>query len=137
MTRSISFFVSQVYVPAFLIVMISWVPFWLNPDHHARVALGVTTVLTMTTLMSNINEKFSSVSHLKSLDVYLFISFFTVFCSLIEYATVGHFEFQNQYRQWKKIQSKRSEWWRAPNRYILLIRGLIRQHISFQVNVLH
>lgn len=89
-TRFVGFYVANVYVPAFLIVVISWVSFWLDQDHHARVALGVTTVLTMTTLMSSNNEQLSKISSFKSLDIYLFVSFIMVFLSLIEYATVGY-----------------------------------------------
>ena len=41
----------QVYIPSSLIVVMSWVSFWLNRGAApARVSLGVTTVLTMTTL---------------------------------------------------------------------------------------
>ncbi|CAG2177319.1 unnamed protein product, partial [Oppiella nova] len=51
--RSLGFYLNQVYIPAFLIVVISWMPFWLDrEDTHARVGLGVTTVLTMTTLIT-------------------------------------------------------------------------------------
>ncbi|VDL68574.1 unnamed protein product [Nippostrongylus brasiliensis] len=39
-----------------LIVTISWVSFWLNREASpARVSLGVTTVLTMTTLITTTN----------------------------------------------------------------------------------
>lgn len=43
--RSIGYYMYQIYVPAFLIVVISWVPFWLDQkDNHARVGLGSTAV---------------------------------------------------------------------------------------------
>ena len=93
LSRSIGYYVSQVYIPAFLIVVISWVPFWLDRnDHHARVALGVTTVLTMTTLVTNTNSDFPKISHLKAIDIYLFTSFLMVFLALLEYANVGYYE---------------------------------------------
>lgn len=92
-TRSFGFYLYQVYVPAFLIVVISWVPFWLDrEDNHARVGLGVTTVLTMTTLTTNTNASLPKISYIKAIDIYLFMSFLMVFLSLIEYATVGFFE---------------------------------------------
>lgn len=37
----------------------------------ARVALGVTTVLTMTTLMSSTNAQLPKISYIKSIDVFL------------------------------------------------------------------
>lgn len=104
LTRAIGFYVSQVYIPSFLIVVISWVPFWLDQNHHARVALGITTVLTMTTLMTS--NKFTVISHLKSIDIYIFVSFLVVFLSLIQYATVGHVE--NRVRVAEVLRAKKS-----------------------------
>uniref|UniRef100_S4R9V1 Glycine receptor, alpha 1 n=1 Tax=Petromyzon marinus TaxID=7757 RepID=S4R9V1_PETMA len=48
--REMGFYLIQLYVPSALIVIISWVSFWINMEAApARVALGITTVLTMTT----------------------------------------------------------------------------------------
>lgn len=48
------------------------VSFWLHRNATpARVALGVTTVLTMTTLMSSTNSQLPKISYVKSIDVYL------------------------------------------------------------------
>ncbi|CAG2120057.1 unnamed protein product, partial [Medioppia subpectinata] len=91
--RSIAYYISQVYLPAFMIVVVSWLPFWLNPaDSVARVGLGITTVLTMTTLVTNTNESLPKISYTKSIDIYLGVSYALVFLALIEYAIVGHFE---------------------------------------------
>ena len=47
----------QVYVPSSLIVVMSWVSFYLDRSSApARVGLGVTTVLTMVTLMGSVNR---------------------------------------------------------------------------------
>ena len=89
--RSLGFYLIQIYIPASLIVVISWVSFWLHRNATpARVALGVTTVLTMTTLMSSTNSQLPKVSYIKSIDVYLGTCFVMVFASLVEYATVGY-----------------------------------------------
>lgn len=43
--RSMGYYLIQIYIPSGLIVIISWVSFWLNRNATpARVALGVTTV---------------------------------------------------------------------------------------------
>ena len=48
---------TQVYVPSSLIVVMSWVSFYLDRSSApARTGLGVTTVLTMVTLMSSVNR---------------------------------------------------------------------------------
>ena len=81
----------QVYIPSSLIVVMSWVSFWLNRGAApARVSLGVTTVLTMTTLSNSVNAALPKVSYMKSIDIYLFVCFFMVFGALIEYACVGY-----------------------------------------------
>ena len=51
--RQYGFFMLQTYIPSILIVIISWVSFWINMDAvPARISLGVTTVLTMATQLS-------------------------------------------------------------------------------------
>ncbi len=85
------YYLIQIYIPASLIVIISWVSFWLHRNATpARVALGVTTVLTMTTLMSSTNAALPKISYIKSIDVFLGTCFVMVFASLLEYATVGY-----------------------------------------------
>ena len=89
--RSLGFYLIQIYIPASLIVVISWVSFWLHRNATpARVSLGVTTVLTMTTLMSSTNSQLPKISYVKSIDVFLGTCFVMVFASLLEYATVGY-----------------------------------------------
>ena len=88
---SASFSWPQVYIPSSLIVVMSWVSFWLNRGAApARVGLGVTTVLTMTTLINSVNAALPKISYMKSIDIYLFVCFFMVFGALIEYACVGY-----------------------------------------------
>ena len=55
--RPIGFFIWEVYLPASFIVLMSFTSFWLDRNATpARVSLGVTTVLTMTTLLSSANK---------------------------------------------------------------------------------
>ena len=82
--RSMGYYLIQIYIPSSLIVVISWVSFWLNRGATpARVGLGVTTVLTMTTLISSTNSALPKISYVKSIDVYLAACFFMVFASLL------------------------------------------------------
>ena len=90
----------QVYIPSSLIVVMSWVSFWLNRGAApARVGLGVTTVLTMTTLINSVNAALPKISYMKSIDIYLFVCFFMVFGALIEYACVGYTDKRIQLRK--------------------------------------
>ncbi|CAL8139032.1 unnamed protein product [Orchesella dallaii] len=89
--RSMGYYLIQVYIPSCLIVVISWVSFWVNRNATpARVYLGITTVLTMTTLMSSTNRALPKISYVKSIDVYLGVCFVMVFAALLEYATIGY-----------------------------------------------
>ena len=82
--RSMGFYLIQIYIPSSLIVVISWVSFWINRNAApARVSLGVTTVLTMTTLMSSTNAQLPKISYVKSIDIYLGTCFVMVFASLL------------------------------------------------------
>jgi len=118
-TRSMGYYMIQVYIPSSLIVVMSWVSFWLNRGAApARVSLGVTTVLTMTTLSNSVNAALPKVSYMKSIDIYLFVCFFMVFGALIEYACVGYTD--------KRIQLHR-------NRFIAMQR-LLEQHRSQSQN---
>lgn len=89
--RRMGYYLIQIYIPSSLIVVISWVSFWLHRNASpARVQLGVTTVLTMTTLMSSTNAALPKISYVKSIDIFLGTCFIMVFAALLEYATVGY-----------------------------------------------
>ena len=90
----------QVYIPSSLIVVMSWVSFWLNRGAApARVGLGVTTVLTMTTLINSVTAALPKISYMKSIDIYLFVCFFMVFGAMVEYACVGYTDKRIQLRK--------------------------------------
>ncbi|KTG39457.1 hypothetical protein cypCar_00008363 [Cyprinus carpio] len=85
--RHIFFFLLQTYFPATLMVMLSWVSFWIDRRAvPARVPLGITTVLTMSTIITGVNASMPRVSYIKAVDIYLWVSFVFVFLSVIEYA---------------------------------------------------
>jgi len=98
--RSMGYYLIQIFIPSSLIVVISWVSFWLNRNAApARVYLGITTVLTMTTLMSSTNKALPKISYVKSIDVFLGTCFVMVFAALLEYATVGYLAKRIQMRK--------------------------------------
>lgn len=88
--RDLGYFLIQVYVPSILIVILSWVSFWINIDASpARVSLGLLTVLTTTTMSGGARESLPRVSYIKAIDVWMIICLVFVFASLIEYAVVN------------------------------------------------
>ena len=81
------------YIPSTLIVMVSWVSFWVGRSSvPARAALGITTVLTLLTLISSTNANMPKISYMKAIDVYFASCFLFVLASLIEFATVCYLD---------------------------------------------
>lgn len=52
---------------------------------------GITTVLTMSTIITGVSASMPQVSYVKAVDIYLWASFLFVFLSVIEYAAVNYF----------------------------------------------
>lgn len=89
MRRRIGYFLIDTYIPSTIIVIISWISFWIDPETApARVALGITTVLTMTTLISSARANLPKVSYVKAIDWYLLLCLIFVFGSILEYTCV-------------------------------------------------
>ncbi|XP_035152223.1 gamma-aminobutyric acid receptor subunit rho-2 isoform X4 [Callithrix jacchus] len=104
--RHIFFFLLQTYFPATLMVMLSWVSFWIDRRAvPARVSLGITTVLTMTTIITGVNASMPRVSYVKAVDIYLWVSFVFVFLSVLEYAAVNYLT-TVQERKERKLREK-------------------------------
>ncbi|XP_048773971.1 glycine receptor subunit alpha-2-like isoform X2 [Ostrea edulis] len=88
--RTLGFYIIQVYVPSCLIVILSWVSFWLNVDSTpARISLGLLTVLTMTTQSSGAKASLPRVSYVKAIDIWMSTCLLFVFAALIEFAYVN------------------------------------------------
>ncbi|KAL4635726.1 glycine receptor subunit alpha-2 [Arapaima gigas] len=88
--RQMGYYLIQMYIPSLLIVILSWVSFWINMDAApARVALGITTVLTMTTQSSGSRASLPKVSYVKAIDIWMAVCLLFVFAALLEYAGVN------------------------------------------------
>ncbi|XP_074651381.1 gamma-aminobutyric acid receptor subunit alpha-1-like [Tubulanus polymorphus] len=90
--RRIGYYILQVYLPCYLIVVISWVSFWINREATpARVTLGITTILTTSTIVLTGRVGIPKVPYTTALDLFLHVSFLFVFGALVEYAGVNYF----------------------------------------------
>nr|XP_057943194.1 gamma-aminobutyric acid receptor subunit beta-2-like isoform X3 [Doryrhamphus excisus]XP_057943195.1 gamma-aminobutyric acid receptor subunit beta-2-like isoform X3 [Doryrhamphus excisus] len=105
--RNIGYFILQTYMPSILITILSWVSFWINYDASAaRVALGITTVLTMTTINTHLRETLPKIPYVKAIDMYLMGCFVFVFLALLEYALVNYIFFGKGPQRQKKAAEK-------------------------------
>ncbi|KAL5012323.1 hypothetical protein ScPMuIL_010874 [Solemya velum] len=87
LARNIGHYIIQMYIPSFLIVMLSWVSFWLNVGSvPGRVSLGVLSVLTISTQSSSVNAALPQVSYTKAIDIWMATCLVFVFAALIEFA---------------------------------------------------
>lgn len=89
-TRKYGYQLIQEFIPSALIVMLSWVSFWISLDAvPARISLGLLSVLTMTTQSSGSRANLPGVSYIKAIDIWMSVCMLFVFAALIEYALVN------------------------------------------------
>ncbi|PAA74137.1 hypothetical protein BOX15_Mlig014244g1 [Macrostomum lignano] len=112
MRRKFNYYLIQVYIPSILVVVLSWVSFWI--DHHAtpaRITLSLLTVLTVTTQSSSVTSGMPRVSYIKGIDVWLTGCLSFVFLALIEYAVVNVV-------QRKSAMLRTAERWQRPKKLL-------------------
>uniref|UniRef100_T1HA78 Neur_chan_memb domain-containing protein n=1 Tax=Rhodnius prolixus TaxID=13249 RepID=T1HA78_RHOPR len=116
LSRSVGFHLVQSYLPTILIVVISWVSFWMDVDSvPGRTTLGVTTLLAVSSQSSGmhiiglfvelgyrrsnskrgIQSGLPQVSYVKAIDVWMGTCTAFVFCALLEFTIVNY--------MWRKV----------------------------------
>ncbi|XP_059489819.1 glycine receptor subunit alpha-2-like isoform X2 [Neocloeon triangulifer] len=102
LSRSVGFHLVQSYLPTILIVVISWVSFWMDVNSvPGRTTLGVTTLLAVSSQSSGIQSGLPQVSYVKAIDVWMGTCTAFVFCALLEFTLVNY--------MWRKQPSSRSQ----------------------------
>lgn len=74
--------------------------------HFFGSTIGVTTVLTMTTINTHLRETLPKIPYVKAIDVYLMGCFVFVFLALLEYAFVNYVFFGRGPQTQKKINER-------------------------------
>ncbi|PNF41132.1 hypothetical protein B7P43_G04520, partial [Cryptotermes secundus] len=91
LSRSVGFHLIQSYLPTILIVVISWVSFWMDVDSvPGRTTLGVTTLLAVSSQSSGIQSGLPQVSYVKAIDVWMGTCTAFVFSALLEFTFVNY-----------------------------------------------
>ncbi|XP_046452192.1 glutamate-gated chloride channel-like isoform X1 [Daphnia pulex] len=107
--REFSYYLIQIYIPCCMLVIVSWVSFWLDANAvPARVSLGVTTLLTMATQTTGINNSLPPVSYTKAIDVWTGVCLTFVFGALLEFALVNYASRSDAHRE--KLKKQRRQW---------------------------
>ncbi|XP_056892918.1 glycine receptor subunit alpha-3 isoform X1 [Takifugu flavidus] len=135
--RQMGYYLIQMYIPSLLIVILSWVSFWINMDAApARVALGITTVLTMTTQSSGSRTSLPKVSYVKAIDIWMAVCLLFVFSALLEYAAVNFVSRQHKellrFRRHHKSKSKNSSDAVRPEELADSLLNLVNSDNSFK-----
>lgn len=90
--RRLGYHLFHTYIPSGLIVVMSWISFWIKPEAiPARATLGVTSLLTLSTQSTQSQRSLPPVSYVKAIDVWMSSCTVFVFMSLMEFAVVNSF----------------------------------------------
>ena len=88
--RRLGYYIFHTYIPTCLIVIMSWISFWIKPEAvPARVTLCVTSLLTLSTQHAQSQKSLPPVSYIKAIDIFMSSCTVFVFASLMEYAVVN------------------------------------------------
>ena len=91
--RAYGFYILQIYLPTYCMVLISWISFWLDRKSlPARVTLGVSSILALTMQYANVARSLPKVSYIKGVDLFMMGCVAYIFLSIVELAMVGILE---------------------------------------------
>ena len=82
-SRAVGSYLIQVYLPIALMVMMSWLAFWLS-EVSARVELCMVSILTVISIAISIHSSLARISYFTAMDIYFSVSFLFIFATLME-----------------------------------------------------
>jgi hypothetical protein len=102
--RHTGYFIVKVILPLILIVAMSWVVFWIDPQEiGSQIAVAVTAMLTLIAYRFAVGSDMPHVSYLTSIDYFILGSTFIVFFSLIEVVIISSLAQNNNLSLARKI----------------------------------
>ncbi|KAH7694067.1 Protein LGC-41 a, partial [Aphelenchoides avenae] len=105
--RALGYSMVQSYIPTSLIVIISWVSFWIDRRAvPARVTLSFTTLLSLTTIGNGMRYALPQVSYAKAIDYWFGACMLFVFLALLEFALVN--SYMRRSDKYEKLSNKYS-----------------------------
>jgi len=108
--RRYGYFIIKVIIPLCLIVMMSWVVFWIDPkESGTQISVAITTMLTLIAYRFAVGNAIPKVSYLSRLDYFILGATFLVFASLIgvvvtsTYARIGQLDRARSIDRWARF----------------------------------
>jgi len=102
--RRLHHYVIKAIIPLCLIVIMSWVVFWISPEHIPnQLSVAVTTVLTLIAYHIALSGRLPDIPYLTHMDKFLFSSTVLVFMALIEVVVTSHLASTDQLVLARKI----------------------------------
>jgi hypothetical protein len=122
--RDRSYFKYKVILPLVLIVMMSWMVFWIDPSLVAsQISVSVTAMLTMIAYRFALAGLIPRLAFLTSLDIFVLVSTLVVFISMIEVLYTAHLATHDQLEKARLIDSHAR--WVMPLIYAVLVVGTL------------
>ncbi|KDR18837.1 glycine receptor subunit alpha-1-like isoform X1 [Zootermopsis nevadensis] len=107
LAREVGHYIMDYFVPSILLVVVSWVSFWLDPNAvPGRTTLGTSTMLTFITLTRNTGSSLPKVSYIKATEIWFIVCTAFIFGSLVEFAFVNTIWRRKRNVELKKVNSK-------------------------------
>ena len=108
--RKYGYYIIKVIIPLILIVMMSWVVFWIDPlESGAQISVSITAMLTLIAYRFAVGSDLPKVSYLSRLDYFILGATFLVFATLIQvvvtstYAKTGKLDRARSIDQWSRF----------------------------------
>ena len=118
--RDTNYFKFKVILPLVLIVMMSWLVFWIDPSLiPSQVSVGVTAMLTMIAYRFALAGMLPRLPFLTTLDIFVMASTVMVFLAMVEVIYTAYLSTNNHLEKARMIDRKAR--WIAPLIYVALI----------------
>ena len=105
--RNIGYYIAKVFFPLLLIVMMSWIVFWIHPSESgSQISVSITSMLTLIAYRFALGSSLPAVSYLTKMDWFILIATLLVFLALIESVTTSRLVKMNKEALASKIDCR-------------------------------
>jgi hypothetical protein len=103
-SRNVAYYIWKVILPLILIVMMSWVVFWIDPaTSNSQISVAVTSMLTLIAYRFAVDSQLPRLPYMTRIDLFFLVSTLLVFFSLIEVLVTTILDNNQQTKRAKKI----------------------------------